>query len=784
MTVSLIQPSFSRGEIGPELAARSDLAAYQTGLAKCFNFIVSPYGGVMNRPGTQFLAATPGNEVARMIRFKFNASDTYALEFTHLLMRLYRNGALVLNSSGPDVGLPFELVTPFTRDQIFDLRFTQSADVMDIVHPSHKPQKLRRFDHDDWTITPVSLVPSIAAPATATATADAGGSSTVTQSWRYQVTAVNDDGTQIFEESLPVTSNSISVKTDNLKATLVWDSVAGAEYYNVYKDNAGAGIYGFIGKATSTSFEDNNLGPVKTDTPPTGTDPFVGAGNFPRAVGYFQQRLAYASTDNKPQTLWFSRTGVFTNFGFSFPTKDDDAITWTIASNEVNTIQHLTALRSLMTFTDGAEWLIQGQSSGFTAKTINGDPQTYNGIGGLRPLVMNNTALYAQERGRTVTAFGYSLDSDGFSGTDISVLSPQMLQEFSLVDWDYQQLPYSLVWGAREDGDMVGITYLAEQQVIGWHHHATDGQALSVCSVPEGRQDALYLCVAREIEGETLHYVERMAERQLPRYQTKPIIAYAWFVDCGLRYDGRNTGSDTMTLTGGTDWQYPESLTLTSSNLSQFVVGDVGDDVQYLATPISTPFRMEIIGYTSGSTVTVRPKGVVPTAIRGVAFTSWAMARDTLSGLDHLEGREVVALADGEVIKGLTVESGTVSLGDPAGIAVVGLPYESELQTLEVNIPGQETLSDKMKIIKQVTAVLLETRGGWYGRSSAEADLWEFKPRSDTDDYGPIQPLTGKATQIITDSWSGNGQLTVVQRDPLPMNILALIPSTDVGGVR
>ena len=789
MTVSLIQQSFSRGEIGQELAARSDLAAYQTGLAKCFNFIVSPYGGVMNRPGTQFLAATPGNEVARMIRFKFNASDTYALEFTHLLMRLYRNGALVLNSAGPDIGLPFELVTPFTRDQIFGLNFTQSADVMDIVHPSHKPQKLRRFAHDNWTITPVSLVPSIAAPATATATADPGGSSSVTQAWRYQVTAVNDDGTQIFEESLPVTSNSINVKTDNLKASLVWDSVVGADYYNVYKDNAGAGIYGFIGRANSTSFTDNNLGPVKTDTPPTGTDPFVGAGNFPRAVGYFQQRLAYASTDNKPQTLWFSRTGVFTNFGFSFPTKDDDAITWTIASNEVNTIQHLTALRSLMTFTDGAEWLIQGQSSGFTAKTINGDPQTYNGIGGLRPLVLNNTALYAQERGRTVTAFGYTLESDGFSGSDISVLSPQMLQEFSLVDWDYQKLPYSVVWGVREDGEMVGITYLAEQQVIGWHHHATAGKVLSVCSVPEGRQDALYMCVAREIGGVTLHYVERMAERQLPRFAGLPLIRYAWFVDCGLRYDGTNpVGSTvTMTLTGGVDWQYPESLTLTCSSLSQFVVGDVGDAVHYyggLLGIAGIAFRLEIIGYTSGSTVTVRPKGVVPVEIRGVAFTSWAMARDTLSGLDHLEGLEVVALADGEVIKGLTVTAGTVDLGEPAGVAVVGLPYESEMQTLEVNIPGKETLSDKMKIIKQLTAVLFETRGGWYGRSSAEADLWEFKPRADTDDYGPIQPLTGKATQIITDNWSGNGQLTVVQRDPLPMNILALIPSTDVGGVR
>lgn len=782
MTVSLIQPTFSRGEIGPELAARADLSSYQTALAKCVNFIVSPYGGVMNRPGTQYLAGTLGNEVARMIRFKFNSSDTYALEFTHLLMRLYRNGGLVLNSAGPDIGLPFELVTPFTRDQIFDLNFTQSADVMDIVHPAHKPQKLRRFDHDNWTISPVSLVPAIAAPASATATADPGGSSTVTQGWRYQITAVVDDGSQIVEESLPVTSNAINVKTDNLKASVVWPAVVGATYYNVYKDNAGAGIYGFIGKASGLTFTDNNIGPTKTDTPPTGTDPFVGAGNYPRAVGYFQQRLAYAGTDNKPQTLWFSRTGVFTNFGYSFPTKDDDAITWTIASNEVNQIMHLTTLRALMTFTDGAEWTIQGSGSGFTAKTINGDAQTYNGIGQLRPLVLNNTAIYAQERGRTVTAFSYSLEADGFSGSDISVLSPQMLQEYSLVDWDYQQIPYSLIWGARSDGQMVGITYVQEQQVIGWHRHETDGRVLSVCSVPEGRQDALYMCVAREIEGVTQHYIERMAERQLPRYNGDSIIAYAWFLDCALRYDGRNTGSATMTLTGGVDWKYPETLTLVSSNPAQFSVGDVGDAVQYLATPLADPFRLQITGYTSGSTVTVRPVGVVPEAIRGVSFTGWAMARDTLAGLDHLEGRDVVALADGEVISGLTVTSGAVALGSPAGVVVVGLPYESELQTLEVNVPGEETLSDKTKIIKQVTAVLLESRGGWYGKSTAEADLWEFKPRLEADDYGAIQPLTGKATQIITDAWSGNGKMFVVQKDPLPMNLLALIPRVDTGG--
>lgn len=781
MTISLDQPSFSRGEIGPEIAARTDLEGYQTGLAKCINFIVSPYGGVLNRPGMEFIAQTVGNEVANLIRFKFNAFDTYALEFTHLKMRVYRNGGLVLNSSGPNAGLPFELVTPFTRDQIFDLNYTQSADVMDIVHPDHKPKKLKRFDHDNWTLTDVSLVPSIAAPTNLTGSVNDPGTALTL---RYVVTAVVDSDRP--EESLQ--SNTIQLTAASHSASqpiaLNWDDTPGADFYNIYKDQNQSGIFGFIGRADASSFVDTNIAPVKTDTPPTGLDPFIGAGNFPRAVGYFQQRLVYASTDNRPQTLWFSRTAAFQNFGYSFPQKDDDAITWTMASQEVNQINHVVPLRSLLAFTDGNEWVIEGQASGFTYKTINGTVQTYNGIGDLRPLVLNSTVLYAQERGRTVTAFGYALSSDGYTGNDIGVLSPQMLQEYGMLSWDYQKIPYSIVWAAREDGALLGITYLAEQQVIGWHRHFTDGKVLAVCSVPEGRTDSLYLCVERTIGGVAKRYVERLSERQQVRVNGQALVAYSFFVDSGLTYNGMNTGSETMTLTGGSAWESPESLTLTSSNGSRFVVGDVGDHIQYYAAPGAQPFALQIIGYTSGGVVTVRPLGVVPQAIRGVPFTTWAFARDNISGLGHLEGREVVILADGNVVRGRTIVSGAISpvLDTPAGIVHVGLGYESELETLEVNIPTGETLKDKRLMIKSVTAVLLESRGGLYGRSSAEEDLWEFKQRDEQDDYGSIRLMTGKATQEITDSWLGQGKLTIVQRDPLPLQILALIPQVEIGG--
>lgn len=780
MTSSLAQPSFSRGEIAPDLAGRVDLAAYQTALRQCLNNTVSPYGGILNRAGTTFLEMTPDNEVARLIRFKFNNSDAYALEFTHLKMRVYRNGGLVLNTAGPNIGLPFELVTPYSRDHLFGLRFTQSADIMDIVHSLYRPRKLKRFDHDDWTISEVSLVPSIAAPASASATTPGGGSGN-TQIWRYQVTAVVDDGSSRIEESLPVTSNSITIFASNIQATVTWPAVVGATYYNIYKDNAGAGIYGFVGRADTLSFTDNNIAPTKTDTPPTGTDPFIGAGNFPQAVTYFQQRLVYAGTLNRPQTLWFSRTGVFTNFSFSTPLKDDDSITWTMASLEVNEIMHLAPLRALLSFTDGAEWTIQGTTAGFTPKTINGDPQSYNGIGSLRPLLIGSDAIYAQERGREITSFSYSLEADGFSGSDISILSPHLLQEHGLVDWDYQKIPHRIVWGVRSDGDLVALTYLPGQDVTAWHHHDTDGRFLSVCSVPEGREDALYFCVERDIDGNTVRYVERMSSRNLPTYDGEPIISQAYFVDCGLTYDGTNTGSTTLTVTGGTLWQSPESLTATAST-NLFDPADIGDILQYVPTPIAEPFRLKIIGYTSPTVVTVQPLGSVPEAIRGVAFNTWAFARNSFAGLDHLEGKTVAVLADGNVNPQQIVTGGSISIPTAAAIVHIGLPYRSVAETLEINVPNQETLLDKTKLIAEVTLLLKDSRGGRAG--SRESELFEIKQRNEDDGYGSIPAITGTARATISDTWNGTGRVLIVQDDPLPLNVLAIIPRADAGGAK
>lgn len=769
MGSSLIQPSFAAGELAPSLYARVDLARYQTGLRLCSNFFVMPYGGVKNRPGTRFIYGTKSDGKARLIPFQFNDEQTYVLEFGNLYMRVYKDGGIVESSPG----VPYEVATPYTAAQLFDLNYTQSADVMTIVHPSHAPRELSRLDHDNWTLAAISFVPSIAAPTGLSATARSGGSGETT-TFRYVVTAVSDN--EVPEESLPSASASVASWDSKPGASLSWAAVTGADYYNVYKDSNGSGIYGFIGRADSVAFTDNNILPTKTDTPPTGNNPFVGAGNYPGAVGYYQQRLCFAGSNLKPQTIWMSKTGSFKNFGFATPVKDDDSITMTIAARQVHRFRHLLPLRQLLGLTTGGEWVIAGDESGITPKNVKADIQSYNGISKIPPIVINDSAIYVQQRGNAVSSLAYTFESDGFSGDDLTKFSPHFFRGHTLIDWTYQQVPDRLVWAVRDDGVLLGMTFLPEEQLLAWHQHHTDGVVESVCSIAEGGEDALYLLVNRTINGATKRYIERLESRQLFD------IEDAFFVDCGLTYDGRNHAtSETITLSGGVEWKHPEQVTVTAGGHSSFSAGLIGR--RLLLRAGDEIVRVELIGYTSPTEMTAKLLELCPESLRGVAVSDWALMATTVSGLSHLEGKTVSILADGDVHPERVVTDGSVTLQSSAAVIHVGLPYVAEMETLEVDWADRtsSTKLDVRKIIPSVTVYVEESRGFMAGARKGEK-LYEQKPEYRQRYNAPIPLLTGPSELKISSVWDESGRVYIQQADPLPLTILAVIPEVTVSG--
>lgn len=766
MGVSVIQPSFAAGELAPSLYARVDLARYSTGLKLCRNFYVMPYGGIKNRPGTRFLGQAKDNLRCRLIPFQFNDEQTYVLVFGHQHMRVIKDGGYVESSPG----VPYEIVTPYAESQLFDLNYTQSADVLTIVHPSHAPRNLSRLAHDNWTLATISFTPSIAAPINLSGTSLPGGTGDY-QNWRYKVTAVID--AEIPQESLPSTDDVVQSFDNEPGAILTWDAVTGADYYNVYKDNNGSGIYGFIGRAENTTFNDFNITAVKTDTPPTGNNPFVGANNYPGAVGYYQQRLVFAGSNNKPQTVWMSKTGDFNNFGYAIPIKDDDSITFTIASRQVNRFRHLLPLRQLLGLTTGGEWVIQGADAGVTPKTVRADVQSYNGSSKIPPIVVNGSAIYIQSRNSVVSSLAYTFESDGFSGEDLTKYSPHFFRGYQLLDWTYQQIPDRLVWAARSDGALLGMTFLPEEQLIAWHQHHTDGFVESVCAIAEGQEDALYLSVRRTVGGNTVRYLERMETRQITD------IEDAFFVDSGLTYDGRNTEPTyRLGLSGGTTWGYPEHVTLTATGFGPFNSLYVGRTFRLQRD--ESIVRVKVVSVSTDFVAQVELQEVCPESMRNNSSNIWALMASSVSGLGHLEGKTVSILTDGDVHPQRVVTGGAIALDYPAAVAHVGLPYAAEMETLEIDIAGGETLLDKRKAIPSVSLYLESSRNFWAGPNPSK--LYEQKPPY-REYYNRALPMeTGISQLSIPTNWSETGRVYITQPDPLPLTILAIIPDVVIGG--
>jgi len=68
-------------------------------------------------------------------------------------------------------------------------------------------------------------------------------------------------------------------------------------------------------------------------------------------VTYWEQRRVFAGTDNSPQNVWMTRTGTESNLSYSIPSRDDDGISFRIASRENNSIQHVVPLGDLVIMT-------------------------------------------------------------------------------------------------------------------------------------------------------------------------------------------------------------------------------------------------------------------------------------------------------------------------------------------------------------------------------------------------------------------------------------------------
>ncbi len=454
---------------------------------------------------------------------------------------------------------------------------------------------------------------------------------------------------------------------------------------------------------TTLHFTDQNFEPDTATTPKEDWNPFED-GNNPATVAFHQQRLVLGGTKDDPASFFMSRTGDYENFRKSRPLQDDDPVEYMLASGSIDEIRWMASFGDLLIGTSGAEYKATSSGAAITSSDVQISVQSYWGSSGLAPLIIGQSVMHCQRSGSHVRDLYYSWESDGYAGNDLSLLAPQLVESHHIMQWAFQQSPGSNIWAVRDDGVLLCLTYMKEQNVYGWSRHVTQGKALSVAVISGSQEDVVMLVVEREMGGVKKYFLERLAGR----FRDADGIVDAFYVDCGL----------------------------TS--------------------------RQET-------------------------------ASDTVVGLGHLEGADVVALADGSPVEGLTVADGAVTLPYAAKVVTVGLNYVSALSPLPLETDTQQGATlGKRRAYGKCVLRLYRSVGGKYA-ATEPGDLFDvagWKDRTAYDlpflpeKYGEAcQPFSGNIEISLPSGQDADTSLWLMQDRPMPFRVVAIMADVDFGEV-
>jgi len=815
--VAPVFTTFNAGEWSPELYGRVDLAKYPNACRTLQNMIPLPQGAAMRRPGTRFVAETKLGGRVRLIPFRFSSEQSYAIEAGAGYFRFYAGTGRIEEP----VGSPIEIATPYAADELPMLQWAQSADVLFLVHPAYAPRKLSRLSHTSWTLEPLAfrdgpyLDLNTVSTLTITPSAVTGTGITLTASaslfvpahvgsiWRIEENA----GHLNYGDWEPTKNYSVGQKVKF--ADRVYETAAGgtsgtapplhAEGTESDQGTHTSGVsWTFLhaghGWVRVTGFTSATIvtADVVSRLPGTGATRKWREGawsahrGYPSTIGFYEDRLFFANSAHQPQTIWASASGAYDRFSptDNGPTVlDDTSITATIADNEVNEIRWLAPGKVMTIGTEGGEFTAQASNlnEALTPANITVRAQSNIGCAALPPVRIGGATLFVQRARRKLYEIAYRFESDSYGAPEMSILSGHLLRA-GITALEFQRQPWSVLWAARDDGMLIGFTYLREQDVIAWHRHplgGTDARALSLAAIPAADHDRLWLAVERRRGGGTTTSIEFLEGAFWSETLLDQDLAF--FVDCGLSFDGWNYDPHcTVTLQGGAPWTPGSTKTLIAVGHGPFQASDTGR-IFRLGAPGSS-VALKVVGYTSADQVTVQLLDIVPPTLQQQATIHWARAVVQIAGLNHLEGETVRILADGATHPDRVATAGSVALDRPAAIVHAGLAYESRLETLDLEAGAADgTAIGKSKRIHRATVRLFASLGCRIGFDDAHLEELSFRSSGDAMDRPP--PLfTGDRSVAFPKGWNGEARVLVVQSQALPLTVAAIAPHLTTNG--
>ena len=421
---------------------------------------------------------------------------------------------------------------------------------------------------------------------------------------------------------------------------------------------------------------------------------------YPRTGTFFEERLMVAGSNAFPETVWGSVVGDYQNHTPGI--NDSDAVQFSILGRKVNVIRWIEPGDYLIIGTSGSEWRLGPEDTGIPITPLNvvAKQLTTKGCADITPVTIGGSTLFVQRVGRKIRELSFDFakgETGGYLAPDLTQLA-ENLTEGGITKFDYQQEPFSTIWTVIDGDNLLGLTYLRDEDVVAWHEHPMTGTDIveDIAVIPGDGYDEPWAIINRTINGSTARYVECMQKVFTDDAETYAANKglNAFLVDSGITYNGVSTS--------------------------------------------------------------------------------------TITGLDHLEGKEVAVLADGAVQASKTVSSGEITLDKASTVVHVGLLYTGLIKTLRIdaNLEDGTAQGRPKRIVDMVVRV---KDSGVFKVGRGEDNLRNIQNPARSLVFGEAPPLfSGDLDTRYEGSFDREGQLFIVQDKPVPLTVQSIYPKTEI----
>jgi hypothetical protein len=553
--------SLIAGELSPTALGRTDLPQYPHACELLRNAIPFLSGGAYRRPGTYFEKKIDAGDYApALIPFVVSRKEAYCLIVSKVsggsgyidVLRPTSNNQRSTQSSasGSHSWVQATVSTLSTvgyYDEWHDVQYVQSADVLYLVHPRHKPKRLYRTATDTFALTDFDQ--------------DSSGSTLTGTSFR--------DVRPYLQQNTTGITLSISAATTGTGRTVT----ASSAFFNsahvgaVFKSNDGTGTIGcFVvtGYTSATSVTVTVIVALGTTSARSTwwESAWSDYRGWPRSVSIFQQRLVYGGTTYSPDSLWLGQTGNYDVMSVSTTvdprddTTNDHPFTIELSSLELNQIQWISSEKSLLVGTLGDEWLISFNPTttdpGFGCVTAFVEVQSHYGSSYTKPVRAGSEVMFSLGTGKEIRSLVFNEREDSYVADPVQLLFDHYPKtdlsgytgdrRFRRISWDRSR---HTLWCCDTAGNLFGLTRDRQLGVTAWHTHqlggfdsavtggssgagisltvdpayySPNGSAVSLCMVPNPMigTDDVWIAVKRYIDGNWEFHIERMIGESFP----------------------------------------------------------------------------------------------------------------------------------------------------------------------------------------------------------------------------------------------------------------------------